>query len=76
MLGTTLKQSGKAEEAIPELREAIRLDPSTPGPYNTLGQILRTKGDKKGSEELFAKAAKMKKDREATLSNALEQGMR
>jgi len=76
MLGITLKQSGELDAAIPELKEAIRLDPTTPGPFNTLGQILRIKGDKAGSEEMFAQGAKLKKEKDAELTNNLEQGMR
>jgi Flp pilus assembly protein TadD len=76
MLGITLKQSGNLDGAIPELKEAIRLDPTTPGPFNTLGQILRIKGDKAGSEEAFATGAKLKREKDAELTNNLEQGMR
>lgn len=76
MLGITLKQSGDLDGAIPELKEAIRLDPTTPGPFNTLGQILRIKGDKAGSEEAFAMGAKIKREKDAELSNNLEMGMR
>jgi len=76
MLGITLKQSGDVDAAIPELKEAIRLDPTTPGPFNTLGQILRIKGDKTGSEEMFSKGARLKKEKDAELTNNLEQGMR
>ncbi len=76
MLGIVLKQSGDLDGAIPELKEAIRLDPSTPGPYNTLGQILRIKGDKQGSEEAFATGARLKREKESQLANTLDQGMR
>ena len=76
MLGITLKQNGDLDAAIPELQEAIRLDPSTPGPFNTLGQILRIKGDKAGSEEMFATGARLKKEKDMELANSLEQGMR
>ncbi len=76
MLGITLKQNGDLDAAIPELREAIRLDPTTPGPFNTLGQILRIKGDKAGSDEMFATGARLKKEKDAELANSLEQGMR
>jgi protein O-GlcNAc transferase len=76
MLGIALKQSGDLDGAIPELKESIRLDPMTPGPYNTLGQILRIKGDKAGSEDAFAKGAKLKQDRDKQLANSLDQGMR
>jgi protein O-GlcNAc transferase len=76
MLGIILKQNGDLDGALAELRESSRLDPTTPGPYNTLGQILRIKGDKQGSEEAFAKGAQLKREKEAMLSNTLEQGMR
>jgi Flp pilus assembly protein TadD len=76
MLAITLKQSGDLDAAIPELREAIRLDPTTPGPYNTLGQILRIKGDKTASDEAFATGARLKREKDAELANNLEQGMR
>ena len=33
---------------------AIRLTPADPGPYNTLGQVLRLKGDEAGSRAAFA----------------------
>ena len=49
---------------------------TTPGPYNSLGQILRTKGDKQGSQEAFAAGARLKRDADAQLSNTLDQGMR
>jgi protein O-GlcNAc transferase len=76
MLGITLKQSGELDKAIVELREAIRFDPTTPGPFNTLGQILRIKGDKAGSEQAFATGARLKREKDAELTNNLEQGMR
>jgi len=76
MLGIALKQASDYEKAIAELKEAIRLDPSTPGPYNTLGQILRIKGDKAGSEEMFATGARLKREKESQLANTLDQGMR
>jgi Flp pilus assembly protein TadD len=71
-----LRQSGDLDAAVKELREAIRLDPTTPGPYNSLGQILRIRGDKEGSQEAFAAGARLKRDADAQLSNTLEQGMR
>ncbi len=76
MLGITLKQNGDLDAAIPELKEATRLDPTTPGPFNTLGQIWRIKGDKAASEEAFAMGAKLKREKDAELANNLEQGMR
>jgi protein O-GlcNAc transferase len=76
MLAIALKQSKDLDGAIAELREAMRLDPSTPGPYNTLGQILQIKGDKQGSAEAFATGARLKREKEAQLANALDEGMR
>ena len=76
MLGIVLKQTGDLDGALTELKEAIRLDPTTPGPFNTLGQILRIKGDKQGSEEAFAAGARLKREKEGELANSLEQGMR
>ena len=65
MLGTVLKQKGDADGAEKALREAIRLDPSDPGPYNTLAQLLRQKGDVEGSRKLFAEGARLKAAAEA-----------
>ena len=76
MLGIALKQNGDLDAAIPELKEAIRLDPTTPGPYNTLGQILRIKGDKEGSEEAFRTGTRLIRAKDAQLADSLEQGMR
>jgi superkiller protein 3 len=76
MLGIVLKQTGDLDAALPELKKAIRLDPSTPGPFNTLGQILRIKGDKQASEEAFATGARLRREKEGQLANALEQRMR
>ena len=76
MLGIALKQNGDSDGALAELRESIRLDPSSPGPYNTIGQILRLKGDKEGSAQAFATGARLKQDKESQLSATLEQGMR
>ena len=65
LLGTVLKQSGKPDEAIDSLKEAIRLNPATPGPFTLLGQILRAKGDTAGSRQAFAEAAHIKKHKES-----------
>jgi len=76
MLGIAFKQTSDLDAALSELKEAIRLDPSTPGPFNTLGQILRIKGDKQGSAEAFATGARLKREKEGQLADTLEQGMR
>jgi tetratricopeptide (TPR) repeat protein len=56
-----LRQQGHAEEAIEALREAIRLNPDAPGAFNTLGQLLRAKGDAEGSKAAFAEGARIEK---------------
>ena len=76
MLGIGLKQGGDLDGALAELRESIKFDPGTPGPFNTIGQILRVKGDQQGSDEAFATGARIKRENEAQLANTLEQGMR
>ena len=55
-----MKQQGDAEAAETALRTAIRFDPANPGPYNTLGQLLRQKGDVEGSRKAFEEGAKAK----------------
>jgi Flp pilus assembly protein TadD len=56
-----LKQKGDLSGAESALREAIRLRPDDPGPFNTLGQLLRQKGDIPGSKAAFAEGALAKK---------------
>jgi Tfp pilus assembly protein PilF len=65
MLGTALKQKGDLEGAAKALQEAIRLDPTTPGPFNTLAQVRQQQGEAGAARELFAKAAAVKKKLEA-----------
>jgi cytochrome c-type biogenesis protein CcmH/NrfG len=59
-----------------ELKESIRLNPNTPGPFNTIGQILRQKGDLEGSKQAFSTGARLNEEKNAQLANSLEQGMR
>jgi hypothetical protein len=61
-----MSYDGVTEKRIQRICGAVR--PS-------LGQILRIEGDKKGSEELFSTAARLKSEKEAQLSNMLEQGI-
>ena len=67
MLGTVLKQKGDWAPAEEALRNAIRLTPADPGPYNTLGQLLRQKGDLEGSKRMFAEGARVKQAKETEL---------
>ncbi len=43
MMGILLKQTGDLDGAIPELKEAIRLDPDTPGPTIPWGKFCASK---------------------------------
>ena len=72
MLGTALKQAGHLAAAESALRSAIRLDPGNPGPYNTLGQVLRQKGDVEASRQAFAEGARAKQKKETELGKMLQ----
>jgi Flp pilus assembly protein TadD len=74
MLGTALKQKGDLGGAETALRAAIRYDPDNPGPYNTLGQLLRQKGDDEGSRKAFADGSRVKQKKEAELGKMLQGG--
>jgi Flp pilus assembly protein TadD len=72
MLGTALKQNGELGEAERALRAAIRFDPANPGPYNTLAQLLRQKGDVEGSRAVFEEGARAKQKKETELGKMLQ----
>ena len=72
MMGTALKQAGDLDRAESALRTAIRFAPEDPGPYNTLGQLLRQKGDVAGSQAAFAQGARAKQAKEAQLGKMLQ----
>jgi hypothetical protein len=54
------------------LRAAILYDPNNPGPYNTLAQLLRQKGDLEASRAVFEEGAKAKQNKEAELGRMLQ----
>jgi Flp pilus assembly protein TadD len=66
-----LKQNGDLSGAIKELREAARLLPEDPGPFNMIGQILRVQGDLEGSKQAFAEAARIKLKKETEQADTL-----
>jgi Flp pilus assembly protein TadD len=72
MLGTALKQNGDLEGAEAALRQAVRLAPDDPGPWNTLAQVLRARGDEAGSRAAFAAGAKAKQKKETELGRMLQ----
>jgi hypothetical protein len=53
------------------LREATRLLPEDPGPFNMIGQILRVQGDLEGSKQAFAEGARIKLKKEAEQAETL-----
>ncbi|MSV32380.1 MAG: tetratricopeptide repeat protein, partial [Bryobacterales bacterium] len=71
MLGTALKQKGELAEAANALEEAIRLNPETPGPFNTLAQIRQLQGDREAAKKGFAQAAEVKKKIDASQAQRL-----
>ena len=72
MLGTALKQKGDMAEAAKALERPSGLDPENPGPYNTLGQLLRITGDGEGSKAAFEAGAKAKARKEAEQADLLK----
>jgi hypothetical protein len=66
-----LKQQGDLDGALGALRESIRLNADDPGPHNTIGQILRAKGDLEGSKKAFAEGARIKSRKEAEQAKML-----
>jgi hypothetical protein len=50
---------------------AIRLNPDTPGPYNTLAQIRQSQGNREEAARLFAKGAAVKRKLEETQARML-----
>jgi Flp pilus assembly protein TadD len=71
MLGTALKQKGDLDDAAKALREAIRLNPETPGPFNTLAQIRQAQGARDEAAKLFVQAAEVKKKLEMNQARKL-----
>jgi len=61
-----------AEAAETALRQAIRYDADNPGPYNTLAQLLRQKGDLEASRAVFAQGASAKQKKDAELGKMLQ----
>jgi cytochrome c-type biogenesis protein CcmH/NrfG len=71
LLGTALKQNGDLDGALKALREAARLLPDDPGPFNMIGQILRIQGDLDGSRQAYAEGARIKQKKEAEQAESL-----
>jgi len=61
-LGNTLLQVGKHEDAIRELREAVRLRPNDAATHYNLGIALREKGETDAAIAAFRVAIRLKSD--------------
>ncbi len=57
--GFALIREGRAQAALADLREAIRLDPCLPGARNNLGIALQILGDMDGAEAEFRAAIQL-----------------
>ncbi len=60
--GLALIREGRAQAALAELREAIRLDPCLPGARNNLGIALQVLGDTDAAEAEFRAAIQLAPD--------------
>ena len=55
-----LKGQGDADGAIDALRHSVALDDKDAGAFNTLGLLLKHKGDAAGAKEAFDRAAALR----------------
>jgi cytochrome c-type biogenesis protein CcmH/NrfG len=60
LLGKTLAQRGRADDAIREFEAALRVDPADVSATYLLAQAYRKKGDVLRANELFAKVTQAK----------------
>jgi tetratricopeptide (TPR) repeat protein len=61
MLGTVLKQQGREDDALAQLRETVHLQPRSAEAHLSIGQILRQRGDAAGAAAAFAEADRLRK---------------
>jgi Flp pilus assembly protein TadD len=62
-LGVTLEKKGRSAEAIQELEEAARLDPSYPEPQYALARLYRKNGDAEKADRALAAFQRLKQDK-------------
>ena len=59
MLGTILRQQGRAADAVAEFRRTIALEPRTAEAHLSLGQMLERSGDTAGASAALAEAERL-----------------
>ncbi len=69
-----LKDRSDTDGAIQALKRSVELDATDAGAFNTLGLLLKRKGDAEGSKEAFAKAAALRQSEADAKRKHLEQG--
>jgi Flp pilus assembly protein TadD len=75
MLGNNLKDQGDVDGAIEALKQSVALDATNAGAYNSLGLLLRKKGNTEEAKQAFAKAAELRRGEQEKKQKSLQQGM-
>ncbi len=68
-LGLSLARSGRVEEAVASLREAVRLAPQWPEAQNDLGYLLAECGQHREAESCYREALRLRPDYAAAHNN-------
>jgi Flp pilus assembly protein TadD len=56
------------------LQRSVAIDPTDAGAFNTLGLLLRKKGDAAGAKQAFDKAAELRANEETAKERSLRRG--
>lgn len=76
-LGQTLADADRHGEAVPHLREAIRVKSDYSACYHLLGLCLEKTGDREGAREVYEKGAEVARSRgDLYVVNLIEGRMR
>ena len=68
-LGNVLLSLGRRDEAVKELREAVRLDPKNAQAHLSMGLALRSEGDLGGAIDHYREAATLRPDWAPAIAN-------
>ena len=69
-----LKQQDDRDGAIEALQKSVAIDPTDAGAFNTLGLLLKRKGDAAGAQRAFDKAAELRASEARSKEKSLRQG--